>query len=306
MADADAIQWPKKTRELQSNHFDSPIWNDFEFRDGDIIVGTYAKTGTTWMQQILSQLIFNGEEGLPVADMSPWVDLRIPPREVRIQMCEEQTHRRFLKTHLPLDALVYSPKAYYIYIARDGRDVLFSLYNHHSTANEKWYDALNNSPGLVGPPIGKPEGDIHEYYNAWLDKDGYPFWSFWENIRTWWEYRHLPNLMMLHFQNLKDDMPGTMRKIAAFCKIDIDESKWDEILDHCSFEYMKAHATPSVPLGGIFWDGGAQTFIYKGVNGRWRDVLSEEESEKYERMAREHLGEECAHWLKTGELPDDV
>jgi aryl sulfotransferase len=84
-----------------------------------------------------------------------------------------------------VDALVFSPKAKYIYIARDGRDVVWSLRNHHAMANEGWYDALNNTPGLVGPPMDKPEGDIKEYFQNWLHKDGYPFWSMWENISTW-------------------------------------------------------------------------------------------------------------------------
>lgn len=237
---------PQKTREIHSNHFDSTIWNDFPFRDDDIIISTYAKSGTTWMQQIISQLIFNGQADLPVADMSPWMDLRIPPPPVKMAMVEAQTHRRFLKTHLPVDALVFSEKAKYVYIGRDGRDVLWSLYNHHSTANEAWYDALNNSPGLVGPPIGKPEGDIKTYYQNWLDNDGYPFWSQWENVKSWWEIRNLPNVYFAHFTNLKEDMPGEIRKIAAFLDIPIDESKWDAILEHCSFTYMKNNASNSV------------------------------------------------------------
>ncbi len=294
---------PQKTRELESNHFDSTVWNDFPFRDDDIIIATYAKTGTTWVQQIISQLIFNGEEGLPVADMSPWLDLRIPPNEVKLAGVEAQTHRRFMKTHLPVDALVFSEKVKYIYIARDGRDVLWSLYNHHTTANDAWYEALNETPGLVGPPIGKPGDDIVQYYHDWLDQDGYPFWSFWENVQTWWDIRDLPNVNLIHFGALKDDMPGEIRKIAAFLEIEIDESMWDTILHHCSFDYMKAHATPSVPLGGAFWDGGAEQFIHKGVNGRWKDTLSDVESKKYENLADAALGEECAQWLASGQLP---
>ena len=69
---AEDIQWPIKTREMHNNHFDSTVWNDFPFRDDDIIIATNLKSGTTWVQQIVSQLLFNGEEGLPVADMSPW------------------------------------------------------------------------------------------------------------------------------------------------------------------------------------------------------------------------------------------
>ena len=103
----DDISWPEKTREMQNNHMDSTFWNEFAFRDDDIIISTWAKAGTTWVQQILSQLIFNAEEGLPVADMSPWIDLRVPPKEVKIPEVEAQTHRRFIKTHLPVDASVF-------------------------------------------------------------------------------------------------------------------------------------------------------------------------------------------------------
>lgn len=299
---AETIEWPQKTRELESNHFDSTVWNDYKFRDDDIIIATYAKTGTTWVQQIISQLLFDGEEGLPVADMSPWLDLRVPPREVKLTAVEAQDFRRFVKTHLPVDALVFSQKAKYIYIARDGRDVLWSLFNHHTSANDFWYQAINETPGLVGPPIGKPTADIRQYYHEWLDDDGYPFWSFWENIRSWWEIRHLPNVNLIHFQALKDDMPGEMRKIAAYLDIPIDQSKWDDIVEHCTFDYMKKNATASTPLGGAFWDGGADDFVYKGVNGRWRDTLTEDESQKYEKLALEQLGAECSKWLATGQL----
>jgi aryl sulfotransferase len=256
------------------------------------------------MQQIISQLVFNGQKGIPVAEISPWLDLRVPPAEVKLQGVEAQTHRRFIKTHLPVDALVYSPKVKYFYIARDGRDVVWSLYNHHVTANEKWYAALNDTPGLVGPPIGKPVDTVAESYHQWLDQDGYPWWSYWENISSWWNIRHLPNLKLMHFANLKRDMEGEIREVAKFMEIPADSLNWPVILEHCSFDYMKENAAASVPLGGLFWDGGAKSFIHKGNNGRWRDVLSKEDSDKYEKMAVEKLGEACAHWLKTGEIKD--
>jgi aryl sulfotransferase len=292
--------WPTKTRELHNHHFDSTIWNDFRFRDDDIVIATYGKSGTTWLQQIVSQLIFNGREGLPVAEMSPWLDLRVPPKDIKLPEVEKQTHRRFLKTHLPVDALVFSPKAKYIYVGRDGRDVIWSMYNHHAKANQLWYEALNDTPGRVGPAIGRPAGSTRQYFLDWLEKDGFPFWPFWENVRSWWTVRALPNVLMVHFGDLKADMPGQIRRIADFLDIPVEAAKWDDIVAHCTFDYMKAHATPSVPLGGAFWEGGAETFIHKGTNGRWRDALSSEDSAGYESRAREELGEECAAWLKAG------
>jgi aryl sulfotransferase len=292
--------WPVKIREFHNHHFDSTIWNDFRFRDDDIIISTYAKSGTTWMQQMVGQMLFGPDPEMAVAELSPWLDLRVPPKEVKLPMVEAQTNRRFVKTHLPVDALVFSPKAKYIYIGRDGRDVVWSVYNHHVNANAFWYQALNDTPGRVGPPIEKPPADIRQYWNDWLAHDGHPFWPFWENIRTWWAIRHLPNVMFVHFATLKADLPGQMRAIAKFLDIRVDEANWPLILEYCSFDWMKANATKSVPLGGAFWDAGAQVFINKGINGRWHDTLSAAESAAYEARARKELGDDCAHWLATG------
>ncbi|WP_293678170.1 sulfotransferase domain-containing protein [uncultured Phenylobacterium sp.] len=292
--------WPSKTRDLHNHHMDSTIWDRFAFRDDDVIVATYAKSGTTWTQQIVGQLVFNGAPDVPIHAISPWLDLRVMPPDTMEQL-EAQTHRRIIKTHLPLDALTFSPKAKYLYVARDGRDVLWSLYNHHAQGNELFYQLLNETPGRVGPPMPRPDPDIRRYFRHWLENDGAPFWSFWENIATWWAARDLPNVRLVHFNALKADPEGEIRAIAAFLGCDIAEDRWPAILEHCSFEYMKANAENVAPLGGAIFGGGAQSFINKGVNGRWRDVLSTEDCAAYERKALAELGPECAHWLATGQ-----
>jgi aryl sulfotransferase len=96
-------------------------------------------------------------------------------------------------------------------------------------------------------------------------------------------------------------MPGQMRKLAAFLDIDVKEANWNKILEYCSFDWMKKNASKSVPLGGAFWDAGAEVFINKGINGRWTDTLSADESAQYEARAIRELGPECARWLATGE-----
>ncbi len=297
---SDLITVPTKTRELHNHHFDSTIWNELRFRDDDIVISTYAKSGTTWMQQIVGQLLFGPDPELSVAEMSPWLDLRVPPKEVKLPQVEAQTHRRFLKTHLPLDALVFSPHAKYVYIGRDGRDVVWSMFNHHVNANQLWYDALNDTPGRVGPPIERPPADIRDYWRDWLDRDGHPFWPFWDNVRTWWSARHLDNVLLVHFADLKRDMEGGMRRIAQFLDIPVDEATWPAVVEYCSFDWMKQHATKSVPLGGAFWDTGAQVFINKGTNGRWADTLTAADVAEYEERALLELGPDCAAWLAHG------
>lgn len=60
---------PRKSREFQNHHFDSTIWNDFKFRDDDIIIATYAKSGTTWVQRFsISKLMKrNGRKSSNIA-----------------------------------------------------------------------------------------------------------------------------------------------------------------------------------------------------------------------------------------------
>ena len=93
---SDGISWPRKTRELHGALLDSSVWNEFRFRPDDVVIATYAKAGTTWTQQIVAQLIFGGREGVDVAALSPWLDLRIPPTEVKLALLEAQRHRRWL------------------------------------------------------------------------------------------------------------------------------------------------------------------------------------------------------------------
>lgn len=299
-----SAEYPKKIREYQYHLLDSTIWNVFQFRDDDIIVGAYSKSGTTWVQQIVAQLLWEGAEHVNVAEISPWVDCRFPTQEERLAIVEAQTHRRFVKTHLPVDALVFSPRAKYLYIGRDGRDVLWSLYNHHANFREDVVQSIDAVPERVGPPLGYAPASVLQYFRDWLARDGYPWWPYWEHILSWWKIHDLPNVMLLHFANLKADMPAEIRRIASFLDIPIDETKWAAIVEHCTFDYMKEHGAQSVPFGGDPWKGGAKTFMHKGTNDRWRDTLTPDDIELYERTAKEQLGTECANWLSTGALPD--
>ncbi|OLR69099.1 sulfotransferase domain-containing protein, partial [Xanthomonas citri] len=97
---------PSKQREYSNRFFDSTVWNDFAFRDDDVVIASYAKAGTTWVQQIVAQLIFSGAEEVEVSRLSPWFDSVYPDKATKQRLLAEQRHRRFVKTHLPADALV--------------------------------------------------------------------------------------------------------------------------------------------------------------------------------------------------------
>lgn len=295
-----ATDLPRKTRDIHNHHMDSTIWDRFPFRDDDVIVATWAKSGTTWVQQIVAQILCGPDPDIQVMDMGPCLDMRVIPHAEILPALEAQRHRRHLKTHLPLDALPFLPTVKYIYVGRDGRDVAWSLYTHHHNFSDMAYQAFNETPGLVGPPLERPCDDIREYFHGWLDGDGAPFWSFSENIRTWWDARHQPNVMLLHFADLKADPEGWMRRIAEFLEADVKEADWPAIHEYCSFAWMKDNADRLMPITGMIFDSGGKGFINKGTNNRWRDVLSADDCAKFDAVMRERLGAECAEWLERG------
>jgi aryl sulfotransferase len=134
---------------VHNHHFNSTKWDAINFRDNDIVIATAYKSGTTWCQNIILQLLFQGRE-IPEnhGDICPWVDLRVPSIGIQAPILEALTERRILKTHLKLNALRFSTKAKYIYIGRDGRDCFMSLINHYRSGNDLLYDAMNNAPGM--------------------------------------------------------------------------------------------------------------------------------------------------------------
>ena len=99
-------------------------------------------------------------------------------------------------------------------------------------------------------------------------------------------------------------MEGEIRRIADFLEIEIDEATWPAIVEHCTFDYMKAHADELSPEYGALFQGGLKTsFVFKGTNGRWHDTLKVEDLERYNGFVSDNLTPDCAHWLETGETP---
>jgi aryl sulfotransferase len=159
-----------------------------------------------------------------------------------------------------MDALVFSPKAKYIYVGRDGRDCLWSWHNHYLSFTEQAYELVNNRPDRVGPPLERSPEDVVHYFRQWLDGK---------------------------------DLPGQMRRIADFLEIEIEEPLWPKLVEHCSLDHMRKASSGS-PLLQLGFKHGASDFFYRGTNGRWRDLLTADDLEKYERVVRERLTPECA------------
>jgi aryl sulfotransferase len=273
-----------------------------------VIIATALKAGTTWMQTIVGNLVFQDREMPgPLWQLTPWLDSRGGSLEDKLNCIETQTHRRFLKTHLPLDAIPYHPNVQYVYVGRDGRDVFMSLWNHYRHLQPAMIDRFNRMPERAGDPFPTCPDEIHEFFSMWIGKswfpwerDGYPFWSLLYHLQTWWAHRHLPNLLFVHFADLLNDLDGEMRLIARYLNIAVNEAIWPTLVDKATFGTMKANAENVVAGGGDFMVGGAKQFLYKGTNGRWRGILTPKELDQYEQAASAQLSPDAKTWLESG------
>jgi aryl sulfotransferase len=291
-----------------SQHRDSRRWDAYRPRPGDVIISTSAKSGTTWMQRILSLLVL-GPGDLPdaLSRISPCLDQWfLGPLDEEIARIEAQTHRRFLKAHIPLDALPYFSEVRYINVGRDTRDVFMSLWNHYSSYTDAMYERLSNGPS--GEPLPRCPEEIREFWRVWMSKacypweeDGYPFGSPHAHATSFWNHRHLPNVLIVHYDDMKTDLGGEMRRVAAFCAIDVLDDAWPAVVDGARFETMKRDAAKLVPGTTLAFKDGPDSFIYKGTGGRWRDVLTGEDLELYERRAV-RLDPVLRRWLENGRL----
>ena len=170
---------PKKLHEY-TNHpvIDSTRWRVYNHRPGDIVISTSYKTGTTWMQTIVANLLFqDGQFPAPVSAMAPWLDMAVPPLEEIARALEAQTHRRFIKAHLALDGLPFFETARYIVVGRDIRDVFMSVWNHHSGYTDELKAAFRERAESFGREFPLDIEDIHELWRMWIDKG----WYEWES-----------------------------------------------------------------------------------------------------------------------------
>jgi aryl sulfotransferase len=301
------LEAPERTREYRNHHLDSTRWDPFVPRDDDIVTTTAYKAGTTWTQRILAALIL-GPGPLParLGEISPWVDARFfGPLQPMLDDLEAQGHRRFIKSHLAADGLRFFPQAKYIVVGRDTRDVFMSLFNHYSNYTDMMYGLLND-PDRPGPELPRCPATPRELWPRWVgegwfewESDGWPYWSHHHHLSTWWAARDLPNVLLIHFGDLKADPETEMRRIATFCDIDVSEDSWPAILATVGLEAMREEARGTDDPMSMAWKGGANTFFYRGDSGRWREVLTPDDLALYE-VSASALDPALRKWLEGG------
>ncbi|HEX8345857.1 MAG TPA: sulfotransferase domain-containing protein [Actinoplanes sp.] len=286
-----------------SDDEDSARWQGFPFRPGDIVISTRSKSGTTWAQMICALLIFGTPDlPAPLPELSPWLDWLVLDRDDVLARLEAQRHRRFIKTHTPLDGLPSDPRVTYLVAARHPLDMAVSLYHQSANLDRRRLSELTG--GKAGPapaPESVPQ-PLHEWLISWIERDVAPadeldslpgvLW----HLSGAWTRRHEENVLLVHYDDLSADLDAEMRRIAARLHIDVPEAAWADLVDAAGFARMRERARELAPdPAGIMKNTAA--FFRSGTSGAGPALLTPAELDRYRARSAALAPADLLSWL---------
>lgn len=299
-------------KRYQSFIADNARWDGFELRDGDVIISTPSKCGTTWTQMLCALLILDTDEfDRPLTELSPWLDMQLRPRDVVWELLAAQQHRRFIKTHTPLDGLPADDRVTYVCVGRDPRDAWLS-WQHH-VANMDFEIVLAERAAAVGlddleelgPPPQPPPDDPVEAFWLWAGPEAGEIHDatlagMLAQFRAAWDLQHDDNVVLLHYSDLCADLPAEMRRLADALAIEVTDERIAELAASAHFDRMRARATDLAPVvtQKIWRDDSA--FFRHGGGGQWRELLDEADLERYAAIVADLVPADLAAWSHTG------
>ncbi|WP_205877709.1 sulfotransferase domain-containing protein [Mycobacterium camsae] len=303
---------------------DNLRWDALTLRDGDIIISTPSKCGMTWTQRLVSLLVFDGPElPGPLSTVSPWFDQTIRPLDEVVAVLEAQTHRRFMKTHTPLDGLVLDDRVTYICVGRDPRDaavsMLFQTANMDRDRMRVLHDAavpVQHRHGPPGPsPVDEPadRGPIGEFRD-WMEGPAHPpprvgfaaprgigtLANILDQFAKTWERRHLPNVALFHYADLQRDLVGELIRLAAVLGFDISHERAGELARYASLDAMRSRAAEVAPntTDGI-WHSN-ESFFRNGGSGEWQHYFGFAEYRRYNDRINQLAPPDLLAWAHEG------
>lgn len=216
-------------------------------RDGDIWISVPVKSGTNWMMNVVHQLLTGGDDSFDtIYRVVSWPEFTERPgqpvEEVMSRIDALPTdRRRAFKSHtappdLPFRKAGDGKDAKYIVVCRNPEEALVSF----KVFLEQHTDEFFGTWGLPKAALTRP--DFPTFYREVVDEKGMQGMLF-GFVAAWWPLRNEPNVLMMHFSDMKKDLPGCIRKVASFLGIEPSESEWKKIDDHSTFEWMKANET---------------------------------------------------------------
>jgi len=285
----------------RSDDEDSGRWQDFPFRDGDIVISTRSKCGTTWMQMICALLVFQRPElPAPLREGSRWLDWLVEPRSDVFDRLARQTHRRFIKTHTPLDGVPLLPSVDYVVVAREPIDAAVSLYHQGANLDRRRIAELAGTE-----PATSERAGLDAFLDEWIDWAGEPgerldslVGVMW-HLSDAWQRRDERNVHLCRYEELLADLDGAMRRLAAQLRVEVPESRWPALVDAATFEQMRRRAEVVAPApDGVL--RSRRAFFRRGVAGEGADLLDGAARRRYERRFADLGGPALCRWIRTG------
>ncbi len=270
------------------------------------MISTRSKSGTTWMQMICALLVFQSVDfPSPVAELSPWLDWLVTPRADVYDRLARQAHRRFIKTHTPLDGVPFDRGVTYIVVGRHPLDMAVSLYYQGLNLDRVRINELVGSPAPAEPP--PPRRPLREWLLSWIDRDVDPHEALDSLPGVLWHYggawdrRHQPQVVLVHYDDLSADLEGEMRRLAGVLGIKVKEEIWSDLVRAASFEQMRGRSEQVAPgTAGVLKDPAA--FFRRGTSGAGGEVLTADEVSHYQARVAERAPADFLRWLHRGRL----
>lgn len=219
---------------------------------------------------------------------------------------ESQQHRRIIKTHTPLDGLPYYAEVSYVFCGRDPRDAFLSFIDHLGNVSPHSMADINRRMGL--PEDHELAVDANALFPLWATTgsqdwayDGAPFGlPMLYMVESYWRFRHLPNLLFLHYADLTGDLDGEMRRVAQFLGIHVAEGDWAALVEAASFQGMKGKAADTAPDADLGEWRSSDNFFRSARMGAWQTALSEENKALYEEVNATRVDPQMKAWAERG------
>ena len=300
--------------------FQAELQSNVKHRNTDVMICVPAKSGTTWTMNIVYQLFSKGDSNFKdIYAKVPWVEFKERPEQTNEELYDRWDRMespRAFKTHSypkpsPGGFINFRDDVKYIVVFRNPEEALVSFKPFLEAHNPKLFEmwnvdemreqlsktsfaeffeevVLKGFPGM--PPDMVPPGGLLTML----------FLNF---INAWWPLRHKPNVLMLHFNDMKTDHEGSIRKIANFLQIEPTKEEWSNILKYTSFDWMKCNQEkfeistllpfPVIQAGGM---------VRKGAAGKAQeDGMTPEISERIKKYVDEYLLDtEMRQWIYNG------
>ena len=202
----------------------------YQPRPDDIFVVTQMKCGTTWMQHVVYQVLHRGagrlvESGTAMYAVAPWLEGRKSVSIEAAQPVGSERPSRIIKTHLPAELCPDDPRARYVYVAR-----------HPVSCFASCIDFVATNVGAMAPPL--------PVYEEWFRSPDLMWWGTWtDHVKGWWERsRRSSNVLFVHFEDMKRDLPAVVRRVAEFLGVrPLNDAELAGVVEKTGFAYMQEH-----------------------------------------------------------------